>query len=168
MGYKTIPRSKARIRAFADKVRDIFGFSLEEKIPVMKIFETMCSGLNEGDFEYEIVPIMEMPDKYAETIPEKRLVRIREETYYGACNGNPRDLFTVSHEIGHILLHSNSTISFARSDEQIKTYEDPEWQANTFAGEFMAPSSVCKNMDIDLIVNRYGCSKTVAEIQSRG
>lgn len=168
MSYKTFPRSKAQIRGFVNRVREIFRVKLDSKLPVLYILETLCSGLDENGYTLEIVPISSMSERYAETIPEKKIVRIREDVYNGVYEEKPRDLFTVCHEIGHILLHSNDIISFARENENVKKYEDPEWQANIFAAEFLAPARMCKNMSVEEIVNTYGCSKQVATIQQKG
>ena len=120
MSYKTFPRSKAQIRGFVNRVREIFRVKLDSKLPVLYILETLCSGLDENGYTLEIVPTSSMSERYAETIPEKKIVRIREDVYNGVYEEKPRDLFTVCHEIGHILLHSNDIISFARENENVK------------------------------------------------
>jgi hypothetical protein len=165
VSYKTVPRSKAQIRGFVNRVREIFGIGPKDKLPVLSILEALCSGLDDGGYTLEIVPIDSMRERYAETIPESKIVRIRQDVY---DRENPRDLFTVCHEIGHILLHSNDTVSFARENEHVKTYENPEWQANTFAAEFLAPANMCRKMSIEEIMNTYGCSRQVAIIQHEG
>jgi Zn-dependent peptidase ImmA (M78 family) len=90
-------------------------------------------------------------------------MKIREDVYEGAVKGNPRDRFTLCHELGHYLLHQPQQISFARG--AVPKYCDPEWQANTFAGELMAPSNLIQNMTVDEIAEQCGISKTAASIQ---
>ena len=117
------------------------------------------------DISFEIIEKKEMLDKYAEYNPIDKTIKLREDVYERAINGIGRDRFTVSHEIGHIFLHSDN-IAMARSDEKIPVYCDPEWQANTFAREFLCPlNGISDNDDIDTISEKYGVSKEVASIQ---
>ena len=52
--------------------------------------------------------------------------------YKRQIQGVPRDIFTIAHEIGHAILHDDiEEIALARNDEEIKPFENPEWQANT-------------------------------------
>ena len=93
-------------------------------------------------------------------------MKIREDVYERAVNESPRDLFTICHEFGHALLHdSASSIELARGKESVKAYEDPEWQANTFAAELLAPSDVIVGMSIEEVAEVYKCSMQVAKIQ---
>ena len=42
---------------------------------------------------------------------------------------------------------------------------DPEWQANAFAGELLAPFQYIKHMDIFDISTQYGVSIEAASVQ---
>ena len=42
--------------------------------------------------------------------------------------------------------------------EDRKTYEDPEWQANCFAGEILLPDEFLSNDDNDYLANRIQVS----------
>lgn len=42
---------------------------------------------------------------------------------------------------------------------------NPEWQANTFAAELMAPFSLIKDMSIEEIMEKCGISRQAATIQ---
>ncbi len=88
---------------------------------------------------------------------------IRSDVYEGAIKGDCRDRFTLCHEIGHYFLHQPNSISFARGN--IPVYRDPEWQANTFAGELMAPYDLVKDMKIEEIMEKCGMSRKAATIQ---
>ena len=90
---------------------------------------------HDREFVFEVVSDDDMPDEYAVTLKKKKKIIVRESVYYGACDGNERDRFTIAHEVGHYLMHSKQSLRLARSSRKIKTYEDPEWQANTFAAE---------------------------------
>ena len=161
--YKARPLSRKNIRKITRLIRESIGISDEEAFPVIPFLE---SALAKFGYNYDICEEEELRDNYALTIPSKKILKIREDVYLRAMNNVPRDLFTISHEFGHAFLHDNDTIALARGEEKIKAYEDPEWQANTFAAELMAPSDAVRGMSIEEIMRKYNCSKQVAEIQS--
>ncbi len=90
-------------------------------------------------------------------------MQIREDVYNGTVEGNPRDRFTLCHELGHYFLHQPEFISYARGE--IPKYCQPEWQANTFAAELMAPYHLTKSMSAEEIAKKCGMSKSAADIQ---
>ena len=110
-----------------------------------------------------------MGSKHGETFPSKNLIRIREDIYLRACNGEGRDRLTIAHEIGHLFLHDNDSIALCRLEpgESIKPYEDPEWQADCFGGELLASSYLIKNLSVETIMNSCGVTKNAATVQKR-
>ena len=160
---KAHPRSKVFIRQITNQIREILRVNENKKIDIIRLLEmVICPAL---DISFEIIEKKEMLDKYAEYNPIDKTIKLREDVYERAINGTGRDRFTVSHEIGHIFLHSDN-IAMARSDEKIPVYCNPEWQANTFAREFLCPlNGISSNDDIDTISEKYGVSKEVASIQ---
>ncbi len=160
--YKAIPLSRKNIQNMTNRLRKIFEISLDEAFPIVEFLEKI---IPEFGYTIEICEPYEMQKEYALTLPEEKVLKIREDVYIGAAKENPRDLFTIAHEIGHIFLHDSKSIALARSDYKIKKFEDPEWQANTFAAELLVPSNVIKSKTIEEIVKTYKCSRKVAEIQ---
>ena len=160
--YKAIPLSRKNIRKIARLIRESIGISDEEAFPVIPFLER---ALDKFDYNYDICEEEELRDNYALTIPSKKILKIREDVYLRAMNNVPRDLFTISHEFGHAFLHDNDTIALARGEEKIKAYEDPEWQANTFAAELMAPYYLIYNMSVEEISRGCGMSYTASKIQ---
>ena len=69
----------------------------------------------------------------------------------------------IIHELGHYFLHQPESMSHARGN--VPRYRDPEWQANTFAAELMAPYSLTKDMSVQEIMKECGMSKQAATIQ---
>ncbi len=107
-----------------------------------------------------------MECNYGTTDLNKKTIYIREDVYYRACDGNARDLFTIAHELGHLFLHSNQNVELARAEMNIKAYENPEWQANTFAAELLMPVKLISKSDIpDSLVKRFGVSYESAKIR---
>lgn len=162
------PTSRKNIRYFANLIREIFDLKSEEYFPVVKFLEF---GLPEIDknFHFEIEPITYMGARHGVTYPEKNLIVLREDVYENAIKGKGRDRFTIAHEIGHYFMHRPNTIALGRISDgkNVPKYSDPEWQANTFAGELLAPPHIIKNLSIYDIVERCGVSLEVAGIQSK-
>ena len=46
-----------------------------------------------------------------------------------------------------------------------KAYEDPEWQANCFAGELLVPKRLVKNLSVEEIVEQCKVTQAMASIQ---
>lgn len=154
------PLSLKAIRDIVKRFRDMFGLQDVLCFPIVPFIE-WC--LPELGMDYEIVPVSEMKNAYGVTHTGKNVMQIREDTYVGAVSGNPRDRFTLCHELGHFLLHTPERVSFARGD--VPAYMNPEWQANAFAAELMAPYELIRGMSIDEIMRDCGMSFTAASIQ---
>ena len=63
------------------------------------------------------------------------------------------------------MIHFPERVTFARGT--VPAYMNPEWQANAFAGELMAPYDLVKGMRIEEIAEKCGMSITAASIQYR-
>lgn len=163
--YVAAPMSRGEINGIAHVVRDIFSVSSREYFPVVDFLELGLPQLDK-EFVLEIAEIHSMR-QYAIAYPGEHKIRIREDVYNNACNGIARDRFTIAHEIGHYILHTPNRIGLARTAEKPKPYLDPEWQADTFAGELLAPSNALKGLALEEITRIYGVSKTAAGIQMR-
>lgn len=164
--YIAKPTSRKKIRDLANMLRKIAGLYDEMYFPVVEFLELAMPRLFK-EFEYEIVPVAQMPNEYAITYPEKNKICIREDVYDRAIKGVERDRFTVAHEIGHFILHKPGSIALARTQEvqDIPTFRKPEWQANTFAGELLAPPQVIRGLTLEEISLKCGVSLQVSEIQ---
>lgn len=171
-GIRVEPLSLKQIRMIGKRLREVLfqlGFirSVDEKyIDIVKLYEYFLQGIG---IEFEIASIEEMGSKHGETLIGKNKIRIREDVYDRACDGYGRDRLTMAHELGHLLLHKLDTISFARDleDREMPAYRDPEWQANAFAGEFLAPYELIKEEDIKTIAREHGVTEKAAKVQKR-
>lgn len=166
--YKADPISRNNIKNFVHKIKEITGFENDLYFPVVHFLEHVLPVLV-PDFCLEIVPKNMMGSKHGETFPSKNLIRIREDIYLRACNGEGRDRLTIAHEIGHLFLHDNDSIALCRLEpgESIKPYEDPEWQADCFGGELLASSYLIKNLSVETIMNSCGVTRNAATVQKR-
>lgn len=165
-GRKVPPTSIPRIRDVANDVRKSLGLGLK-KIDMVKFVEFVLPQALPG-FYYEILPKEKMGGDEARTYPDKLRMEIREDVYLEAIDGDRRAPFTLAHELGHLILHSgiSEQLSFARNETEHKVFEDSEWQADTFAAEFLMPFDAaikCKNAEE--ISEKFGVSLTAAEVR---
>lgn len=154
------PMSRDRIRQLTRKFRNIFGLEEVLNFPILQFIEWV---LPELGLDFEVVPVDELGNAYGVTHTKKGVMSIREDVYNRAVNGNARDRFTLCHELGHFLLHTPERVNFARGE--VPTYMDPEWQANVFAGELMAPYELVKDMSVAEIAEKCGMSFSAAQVQ---
>jgi Zn-dependent peptidase ImmA (M78 family) len=164
--YIAKPTSRMKIRNFANGIREYLEWYDEKYFPVVEFLELVIPQL-EPDFSYEIVPVEEMKHQYGLTYPDKKLICLREDVYEKAAEGTARDRFTIAHEIGHYFMHRPGELVLARNQnkEKIPAYQDPEWQANTFAGELLAPPQIITGLTAKEISLCCGVSLDVAKIQ---
>lgn len=164
MNVSAEPLSRKNIRKITMRLRKLLGFENELFFPIVHFIEWVIADPESG-MDFEILTKEEMQDTYGTTNTGSNKMRIREDVYEGAIKGNPRDRFTLCHELGHYFLHQPESISYARGN--IPAYRNPEWQANTFAAELMAPYDLVKNMSANEIAEKCGMSRQAAEIQYR-
>lgn len=166
--YSAAPMSRNDIKTLTKIIRDACGLAMEKYLQVVDVLELFLPRFD-PEFVLEIAEVHSMREEGV-AYPENHVIVLRQDVYEGAINGNPRDRFTVAHEIGHYILHTPDRINrlgLARSREPLKPYLDPEWQANTFAGELLAPLLVISGLTIEEISRKCGVSKKTAEIQLR-
>lgn len=159
---RAVAMSRNKIAEIAQIVRSAVELDDTLYFPVVHFIEIMAAE-DSIDFNYELVEVNELAGIYATTNTSENVMYIREDVYKRAVKGNPRDRFTLCHEIGHYFLHRPETISNARGE--VPRYCDPEWQADAFAGELMAPRNLIKGMTSKEIAEECGMSMTAADIQ---
>lgn len=164
-GGSAKPTSRNKLRALAKRIRKI-GEQETGCFDIVKFLEAIVPGLEWG-FDVEIIDDDVLaPGCEALSFPDRKKMYVPERTYIAAVEDDPRARFTLCHELGHMLLHRD--IGFARNpNEDIPIYKQPEWQANTFAAELLAPADLIGGVDIDEISTTYKVSSTCAEIQKR-
>ena len=108
------------------------------------------------------------------------IVYLREDVYDGMWDGDTRSRFTACHEIGHLILHSSTRLTFTEADQlgmlyrrkdQIRPYEDPEWQANAFSAALLMPAPAVETLvtrvgfDVSAMSETFLVSYSAAEIR---
>lgn len=158
------PLSRKTIQKITWELRKMAGCDKILYFPIVHFIEwILANPNNDMAMEFELVDPNKMKDTYGTTNTGKNTMLIRSDVYERAVRGNPRDRFTLCHELGHYLLHQPDLISYARGD--VPVYCNPEWQANTFAAELMAPKNMIGGMSIEEIMRQCGMSRQAATIQ---
>ncbi len=164
-GFKVPPRSTKDIRMIACSFREIIG---DPRLSMGMFLEKL---LYQG-----MLHVVPNDDKRfarnveAVYIPDDKCIRLRQRDYEACVDWtNPRSIFTFSHEFGHLVLGHER--SFNRDESQDhKIYEDSEWQANTFAAEFLMPLDIIDGEGLrtpEDIVRRFGVSYDAARTRLR-
>ena len=138
MPIKCSPISRKSLRDYAFQIRKSLNLDKQMYFPVLDFLDVLPEIF--PNFTYEILEDhMIDDDKHAITDVKNEKMYIKQSVYDGASNNVGRDRFTIAHEIGHYLLISVNGMQFARSFEEPKVYENPEWQADVFAAELLVP-----------------------------
>jgi Zn-dependent peptidase ImmA (M78 family) len=161
-------RSREDIENLALAVREITGMKDKPFFPIVKFVENVLS---------EIVPNLVfdvrdddfMGDRMGAVDPMSGAFFVRIDCYEGAIVNNPRDRFTVAHEVGHALMHIGT---LNRSNRHFSTklpaYVDPEWQANYFAGALLMPRHLMSQCtSLDQVMNTFGVSRECASVRAK-
>ena len=168
MCYKAKPQSRDQIRRYVQYIKKLTGLENELYFPILPFVENVLPSLF-PDYQFEIVPKCEMGAKHGETYPSKNIIRIREDIYEGAAQGKGRDRLTIGHEVGHFFDHEEDSIVLCRlaPGQKLKPYENPEWQADAFAGELLASAHMIKGMSVEEVMKNCGVSEAAARNQLR-
>lgn len=109
-------------------------------------------------------------------------VTFAEYAYHALSNEIPHFRFTLAHEVGHAVLHTEDLVkmtslphldqALARQSQSHKIYEDTEWQADAFAGALLMPAQGLLALEREsgtlteaLVAERYGVSVAAARVR---
>lgn len=135
-GFRVPPKKITGIRAHARNVRTVFGLANTPFFPMAEFIENLHScGITYHVGEDGDLPI----GVEACCLPERGQIIFTGKTYDLACHDDPRARFTVVHELGHFALSHARSFHRETPTRSIQPFEDSEWQANTFAAEFLMP-----------------------------
>lgn len=166
-GLPVKPMSTKSIREIALAVRSLFGIKTNF-CDVVGIVELFGHGFL-SDFSFEVVDDNEesMKGKWAETFPDKKLVRVKNSVYIKACEGDGQARYTIAHELGHLFLRHRFDKSFSRYNGDLPRWRDSEWQADTFAAELLMCVNLVMGMTANEIAEKCVVSYSAAETRRR-
>ena len=144
---KTNPLSVKKIEEYANKVRREFSVDLNSHFTIFHILENLH---NDGSLTIQIMDnddsIFEHEDELAKYSPIDNFIYIKEKVVEEYENHEYRANFTLAHEFFHYIQYQVLGFEFSEV-EKCKTYEDPEWQANEFAGQLLIPTQYVEYAD---------------------
>jgi len=162
-----IARSTTAIRVMAQAVRDAVGYRDIAKVKAEHLLEVALPTVM-PNFVYDIKTPKGMGGADGYAAPDRDYIAIREDVYFRARNGSGMDLFTVGHELGHLVLHQSEHLLFRRGSQPPALFCQPEWQADTFAAEFLMDlRKIRREDDEHAIQRRFGVSITAARRRLR-
>lgn len=121
-----------------------------------------------GWLRLEVADYAEMEGAEGYTCPKGEFIRLREDVYAGAWNGDGRPRFTAAHELGHWAMHTNIPLARARRGDGTPAFRLAEPQANQFAAEVLMPEHFINAWDTEAnLVERFGVSTEAARNRLR-
>lgn len=163
------PLSISEIRNVAYFIRDLIDVPFDKNINMVKALDKLTFKFQRYNFNYMVLPNNSPDFERGEeaktdivngTIYFKESV-IEQASHKRFCRAN----FTIGHEIGHFVLHRVlNLMNFARMALPIekRIFEDPEWQADTFASELLMPYEQCLNLSPKEIRRKYHVTQSAA------
>lgn len=140
-GYEVAPLSINAIRIEAERVRKVLRIEADPAPNLCMFLEGLVNfgiTVDVRDDAHKELGAVE-----ALTVPEQLLIVLTEETYAKAIDNDPRTRFTIFHELGHLVL-SHSKKMHRSGSENLKPFQDSEWQADQFAAEITMPLDLIK------------------------
>ena len=166
--YIADPRSTKEIRGMTLNLRTNIGYNTPNKkeFPILNFLEFVMPIIHD-DFAIDVCDKKQMGNIHGLACPEEKCIRIREDVYEGAYNGNGRDRFTLAHELGHYLMHGKEHVKLARvqANKKLEAFKNPEWQANTFAAELLMPITLLHSDNPFKIASDFGVSLSAANFR---
>lgn len=166
LNLKAPPLSRAQIEAMTAAFREMFSIG-SHWLPVPQLLEFLPPTMGER-YSFQVRTRSEMGDRHGYFDPASGELALRDDVYNGVCEGRGRDRFTACHEIGHLILHSQPTLNRVDPGAIVRTFEDPEWQANAFSSSVLMPKALMLTMtSITQIKEVFGVSTEAAKVRVR-
>lgn len=164
-GFPVPAMSRAAIRLHATHARHILGIP-DGRINIPVLLDKLTEyGIYYDVFDRESAPVSQAVE--ACFVPEDRTIYIRDSVYSQMVSGGQRAMFTIGHELGHVLLGHKRTFNRTPGTE-LKPYLNSEWQANVFAAEFTMPIGQIERYELfspAMIASHFGVSLKAASVR---
>lgn len=164
--FKATPMKRADIRLLALNLRQQLGLANDLYFPILEFVEHVLPMMDKN-YCFQVVEEDEIGSSHGltERDGEMTTIKIRDYVYDRAYDGEGRDRGTVAHEAGHYLMHAKSPTLHRHFGGELRSFEDPEWQAKCFHGELLVPRHLVMGLSVSDIVTRCGVSPIAAEYQ---
>lgn len=164
--FKAAPMSRADIRQLALDLRKKLGLTDLLWFPVLEFVEQVLPKIDKN-YCFQVVEESELGSSHGltERDGEMTTIKIRADIYERAYAGEGRDRGTVAHEGGHYLMHARSPALHRHFGGELRSFEDPEWQAKCFQGELLVPKHLVRGMSATAVAENCGVSVVAAEYQ---
>lgn len=165
-GWEVPACSRKDLILHAHAIHKTIGYKGDGPFPILKLVEHVFSKVYE-DYNFDIATETELGDNLGKTYPDKHLIRIREDVYNAAVQGQGLARAVVAHECGHLLLHQGIPMAMARREatRELPAYKSSEWQANAIAGALLMPASKIIGLSPTEIIRKYNVSHSAAQTQ---
>ena len=147
-------RSKADISVSANSLRARLGIDNFYSFNIVRTVREKMIGKDFpiiGTMKLKLFNDAENPDDKAFITYEETsfTLNVHEEIWELAEMGEPESRYIIAHELGHIVMHNDYKREFSPITAYNKSFitdvQHSEWQANTFAGHFLAPAKFLSN-----------------------
>jgi len=98
--------------------------------------------LAKAGYHFHVEQVAELDEYAAYTIPDERLLVLREDVFDGLTDESVFSRSTVIHELSHIVLKHAVTLQRGTVGKH-QFFEDSEWQAKALTAAVMMPVAVC-------------------------
>jgi len=142
-GLKVSPTSYAALEEIALELRKVLPVSRGERFH-LNCINVLEQTLPRAGYNFKVLRRDEVEECAAFTIPDLRLVALREDIYELLHDGNPFGRSTVIHETAHIVLGHAVTLHRGQIGKRHQFYEDSEWQAKALTAAIMMPIEACE------------------------
>jgi len=144
---------------------------LLEKTNFIGIYPTPVDSIATDYYDYKCLgfnPTQETENISGAVFHEKKII------YYNLHDNVRRQLFTIAHELGHIVLHKNlgNIVDYREHSVSLETTKI-EKEANYFASEILMPQNDFKKLyrqlrgNLELLSDHFGTSLLVTSIRAK-
>lgn len=175
--YEVRRKTKSQIVKYARYARKQFNVQ-EPYVDIVKIVEEMFPKfihgynfriVNEDDDDVDMNGVL----AYTEADSGKITMYVQEKIYDDALLNKGGARFTLAHEGGHVLMHCEENVILRRYElfedlhVPIENEKNPEWQADQFAAELLAPLNLTKGLSVYQIMDTFKVSYKCANNRKR-
>lgn len=154
---KVESKSRQNLRDLAKEIRQRLGIDDLLYFPAGRILDIIQEMDSDAHFESVKEDELKKGD-FATTDVISKTIKIREDIYDKACEGDPFARMVIVHEFSHFVTINVYGFELAMNSgkRNIKIYEDPEWQAKCLAGELMMPYDKIQGLSVNEIKEKCG------------